>query len=391
MPPSVHASPTPKLSAFVAPIAVRAAALWILAVSFIKATKGGPGALPLIVRENPLGEDLTFYLTLSIEFAFSLAALVSTRVGWWLMMALLGVFLSVLAHLVWIGATSCGCFGGAIKFSPYQMLAVDAPLFVILLLARKGAWNSKAKLPLAALGAAMLIGALAPMFLVDNTGGAAPLPTDRSSEASPRSNGDSPNATTPSNPDARVASVDEPTPNESSTAASTSSEDPMSQGAPGPWKLPATKPRWVKLRPPEWVGKSIHQTELGAWMDTRSLPDTARWILFLQTCTHCRDYLNRLEAAFGSDPQVYVLVTLATEQDEAEGIIQQTPPHEAGALPPDIQWVVGPELPPWELVLEGGVVIEAIHHDVDEAGLDKRTHWRLEGDQLVESASQFQY
>ncbi len=367
MPPSVHASSAPKLSAYVAPLAVRAAALWILIVSYIKMDRGSPGALPLIIRENPLGEDLTFSLTLSIELAFSLVALFSTRIGWWLMVTLLGVFLTVLAHLIYIGATSCGCFGGAIKFSPYQMLAVDGPLFVTLLLARKGAWSSKAPTRWFTVLAALVLGAVAPWVYIDND----PVAPPTQSEA--------PVIQAPSAP--------------SGDAAASTGEAPAApvNQAPGPWKLPDSKPRWVKLRPSEWLGKSIHETDLGVWMDTRSVSDTGNWILYLETCTHCRDFLNWVTASFANDPKIYVLVKLSTEQDAAEGIIQQTPPHEAGALPPDIQWVVGPELPPWELVLENGVVIEAIHHDVNESGLDKRKTWRLEGGVPVESQNEIQY
>lgn len=370
MPPSVHASPAPKLSAYIAPLAVRAAALWILVVSFIKMDRGSPGALPLIIRENPLGEDLTFSLTLSIELAFSLVALFSTRIGWWLMMALLGVFLTVLAHLIYIGATSCGCFGGAIKFSPYQMLAVDGPLFAILLLARQGAWTAKAPKHWAALLAVFALGAATPWLYIDNEPAATPTQVETPSPAPQPQQPEQ-----PADPSTAVAAPD--------PSAAT--------GAPGPWKLPSSKPRWVKLRPSEWVGKSIHETDLGVWMDTRSVSDTGSWILYLETCTHCRDFLNWVTASFATDPKIYVLVKLSTEQDAAEGIIQQTPPHETGALPPDIQWVVGPELPPWELVLENGVVIEAIHHDVNESGLDTRKSWRLEGGVPVESQSQVQY
>lgn len=361
MTPSVHATAAPRLSTLAAPLAVRAAALWILVVSAIKMDRGSPGALPLILRENPLGEDLTFSLTLSVELAFALAALFSTRVGWWLMVSLLGVFLAVLAHLIYIGATSCGCFGGAIKFSPYQMLAVDAPLFVTLLAARRGAWTSKAPSRWFAVAAAFLVGAAAPWIYIDNEPAPAPTPL--------------------------VEAPQQPAPEPSSSQAPTAA--PVN--APAPWTAPDNKPRWVKLRPSEWVGKSIHDTELGVWMDTRSVTDTGNWILYLETCTHCRDFLNWVTASFANDPKVYVLVKLSTDQDAAESIIQQSPPHESGALPPEIQWVVGPELPPWELVLESGVVIEAIHHDVNEAGLDKRKTWRLEAGAVVESQSEFQY
>jgi hypothetical protein len=351
--------------------------MWVLVVSWIKMREGSPGALPIIVRENGVfDEDLTFALTLSVELGVSLAALFSVRVGWWLMTGLLTVFLAVLFHLIWIGATSCGCFGGAVKFSPYQMLAVDGTLFALLWWTRKAAGNTSTPSQLLT-AAALVIGAVTPWVAIDNSGGentTTPTPTNISTEDPSAAAGTTTPPPTPTDKPAEVATT-----------------TPQVAPTPQPWQLPATKPRWVKLRPPEWVGKSIHETELAKWLDTRSLSDTGRWVLFLQTCTHCRDYLNRVAAKFGEDPQVYVLVTLATEQDAAEGIIQQTPPHEAGALPPDIQWVVGPELPPWELVLEGGMVIEAIHHDVNESGLDKRKRFRLELGAVIEIPEQFQY
>ncbi len=380
MPPSVHASPAPKLSAFVAPIAVRAVALWVLYVSFIKMEDGSPGALPAFLRNNPLGGDLTFTLTIAIEFAFSLAALVSTRVGWWLMTALLTVFLAILAHLISIGATSCGCFGGAIKFSPYQMLAVDGPLFLVLLLARNGAWKSKARIPWALVGAAFLVGAAIPWLRISNEASSsddAPPPvTAGAGAAAGDATSKAPSQGDPDAPSSGAQNTDS-----NSAAPSTS----------GAWTPPTKKPRWVDIKPAEWVGKSIHDTPLGVWMDTRSYSDTGNWVLYFETCTHCRDFLNRLAAAFDTDPKPYVLVRMGTKQDEVEAVIQQTPPGETAILPPDVDWVPYPEAPPWELVLEGGVVIEAIHHDVNEMGLDKRTHWRLEGDKLVESPSEFQY
>lgn len=382
MPPSIHTSAEPKLGQLLAPWVVRATALWVLVVSWIKMTKGSPGALPIIVRENGVFDaDLTFALTLSVELGVSLAALFSVRLGWWLMTGLLTVFLAVLFHLIWIGATSCGCFGGAIKFSPYQMLAVDGTLFALLWWSRKAAGSTRTPSQLLT-AAALLIGVVTPWVAIDNSGGENAPPTANNTTS------ENAGASEPSSP---ATGANTPTPAPTDKPTEVAANTPQVAPTPQPWQLPATKPRWVKLRPPEWVGKSIHDTELAKWLDTRSLSDTGRWILFLQTCTHCRDYLNRVAANFGAAPDVYVLVTLATEQDAAEGIIQQTPPHEAGALPPDIQWVVGPELPPWELVLEGGIVIEAIHHDVNESGLDKRKRFRLEHGAVVEIPEQFQY
>jgi len=382
----------PSLARALAPHVVRAAALWVLVVSTIKMTKGSPGALPLIIRENPLGEDLTFSLTLMVEIGFSLAALLSPRIGWWLMSALLTVFLAVLFHLIWIGATSCGCFGGAVKFSPYQMLAVDGTCFALLMWTRKASWSSTARIAWLPTLVAAALGFAAPWVLIDNAGGAAaPKPT-APEQASANSAASNTTATSPA-AESASGSTSSTTP-ESSEPANASAESTPAPAAPptnAAWSLPATKPRWAKLRPPEWLGSSIHDTELGVWLDTRSQLDTANWILYLETCTHCRNFLNAAAGAWANDPKAYVFVRLATEQDEAEGIIQEKPPGETAALPNDIQWVVGPELPPWELVLENGVVIEAIHHDVSESGLDERKSWRLENGVVVETSESFQY
>ena len=64
--------------------------------------------------------------------------------------------------------------------------------------------------------------------------------------------------------------------------------------ASGKWKLPDSLPRWARLRPPEWIGKSIHETDLAVWMDTRAYPEDGTWILYLETCSHCADYLKAL-------------------------------------------------------------------------------------------------
>jgi hypothetical protein len=128
------------------------------------------------------------------------------------------------------------------------------------------------------------------------------------------------------------------------------------------WRLPERLPKWARLRPPEWIGKSIHATDLAIWLNTRQYPTDATWILYLETCTHCRDYLDELATNFANDPKIYVYVCLAQPGDDEASIIVRRPPGEIAKLPAEITWVVGPKSPPWELVLEDGVVKAAVSH-----------------------------
>jgi hypothetical protein len=344
------------------PLSVRLPALWVLAVSSIKMWKGSPNDIPLIVRENsPLGTDATFYATISIELAFALVALLHPRLGWLLMSALMTVFVAVLLYLISIGATSCGCFGGAISLSPAGMLAIDGSLFAFLLATRPWRSIARTRTPWPAILAAAAAGAAAPWVLVRNVTYEAPRPAPSSAAAS------APGAGTPAGtpdggltaPPAGTGAAPETGAPPQRPNAETGVLTPQA-GSAEEWKLPSPLPRWARLRPPDWVGKSIHESDLAIWMNTRLYPEDATWILYLDTCAHCRDYLRKLAAEFATDPRIYVLVKLATAEDEKAKQVDDKPPGEEAVLPVEVSWVVGPSLPPWELVLEGGIVKEAI-------------------------------
>ena len=374
--------PLAKLS----PLAVRLPALWILGVASIKLLAGSPADIPIFIRENPignaLGEQLTFQLIVATEVSFSLIALRSPRIGWWLMSALLTVFVGVLLKLIGEGATSCGCFGGAVKLSPFAMLGIDGTLFAFLLFTRPWAAIQKAPLPTAQLALLALVGIALPfpaLPMIDawrkeqrakdpQSARVEPATTEK-----PATNTNTSPSSTSTTPDKPVATKPPqlPTPpqlpksNPAAANARPNSSDGFltpSVDASGKWKLPDSLPRWARLRPPEWIGKSIHETDLAVWMDTRSYPEDATWILYLETCSHCADYMKALEANFGNDPKLYVFVRLSTDKDETEQVVKIKPPGEQAALPKEVTWVVGPELPPWELVLEGGVVRSATRH-----------------------------
>ena len=372
MKPADH--PFAKLS----PLAVRLPALWILGVALIKLTAGSPADIPIFIRENPLsqalGEQLNFQLIVAIELAFALVALFVPRIGWKLVSALLTIFVGVLLKLIAEGSTSCGCFGGAISLSPYAMLAIDGSLFAFLLFTRPWQALPAAPLPLARLALAALVGVVTPFValpLIDSWRKAQATPSAPTTP--PNTDTTAPGTTTPAG-DTSTSSPKLPAPpalpqlpksNPNAANARPNSADGFlvpSFDASGKWKLPDSLPRWARLRPPEWIGKSIHDTDLAVWMDTRAFPEDGTWILYLETCSHCADYLKELEANFGSDPKLYVFVRLATDKDETEQVVKIKPPGEQAALPKEVTWVVGPELPPWELVLEGGMVRSATRH-----------------------------
>jgi len=354
------------------PLAVRLPALWILGVALIKLVAGSPADIPIFIRENPLsqalGEQLNFQLIVATELAFSLVALLVPRIGWWLVSALLTVFVGVLLKLIAEGSTSCGCFGGAISLSPYAMLAIDGSLFAFLLFTRPWQAIPAAPLPLARVALGALVGVVTPFVALPLIDGArkTPAPASTSTDATAPTTtpaGETPGTTPKLPPPPALPQLPKTSPN-AANARPNSADGFLvpSFDASGKWKLPDSLPRWARLRPPEWIGKSIHDTDLAVWMDTRAYPEDGTWILYLETCSHCADYLKALEASFGSDPKLYVFVRLATDKDETEQVVKIKPPGEQAALPKEVTWVVGPELPPWELVLEGGVVRSATRH-----------------------------
>ncbi|MCY3001990.1 MAG: hypothetical protein NTV21_09310 [Planctomycetota bacterium] len=339
-------APTP--FALLSPLSVRLPALWVLGVASIKMFGGSPNDIPEFLRTSFLGPDMAFFGAIMVELSFALVALVFPRWGWMLMSALYAVFLGVLTHLIATGAASCGCFGGAVSLSPASMMAIDGSFLALMLATRP--WRAIPKGPTNWLVVALLagLGAAAPWILVENEQIEVPAPVQV--PPTPAASAPASNDTT----NGAGAGSQQPDANNAGT--------PPPAVAVGAWRLPEKFPQYVHLRPPEWVGKSIHETQLAVWMDTRAYPEDATWILYLETCSHCAEYLKQLEANFANDPKVYVFVRLSTDKDEVEQVVHIKPPGEQAALPKETSWVVSPQLPPWELVLEGGIVRSATAH-----------------------------
>jgi hypothetical protein len=300
-------------------VAVGLAALWVLGVSSIKLFLGTPSSLPPLVRDGWFGPDLNFRLSIAVELAFALVALIWPRRGFAPLALLYAVFVAVLVQLISQGAKSCGCFGGAITFPPALMISVDATLLVLMLAARPWKTISPGKPPYLALAAAVALAAIQPWIWI------------------------------PPQPPAPVAVP----------PIAGGPEEP-SPAAPTNAQAPVERPRYVVLEPEDWAGKSIHETELAPWLDTWSLPGDATWVLYFVSCEHCERYLQRLKSEFADDPKLYVMVELGEKDGEERRVVDpelDMPPGEHAKTPDDIQWVI---TPPWELILEGHTVKEAV-------------------------------
>ena len=101
-------------------------------------------------------------------------------------------------------------------------------------------------------------------------------------------------------------------PKESASASpSNSFSTPLIATQTPPWKFPTDIPPQVLLRPTQWIGKPLAQTELGRWTDTLLFPPDATVIIYYLSCNHCADHLKDLAAKQAADPQhapKYVLV-----------------------------------------------------------------------------------
>ncbi|MFT5152832.1 MAG: hypothetical protein ACI841_002831, partial [Planctomycetota bacterium] len=136
---------------------VRLACLWVAAGALYKLFAGSPADLPKIVRDqSPLSIAGTFRAAISIELVIVILCLFRPRAGWFLLVALFGVFDAILWPLVQAGETSCGCFGGTITIKPLYMMIIDSVLLVAILMGKP--WSSIPKRPLQPLILLPLIG-----------------------------------------------------------------------------------------------------------------------------------------------------------------------------------------------------------------------------------------
>ena len=334
---------------------VRAAGAWVLAGAVAKAFSSTPAELPAPVLALDFDPIAIIVLAAVVETVVAIVALILPRLGAIPMAALLGLFVTILVLHLRSGAESCGCFGGALPIPAWLVLVVDGTLLLGILATRawRGAMPRAAGRPGLA-GAAALICGLALGWMADHR-----LAALRPAEA--RNEGGA---------DARTASRAQPAvaasphvgsqPTTPSVAQSGASSPPP-PAAPAPWRLPETIPDQVLLRPTQWIGRRLAETELGRWTDTSAFPSDATLVIYYLSCNHCADHLRELAEQQAADPASsprYVLVQLPTPSGyKGRLFVDRVPEGLRVELPAAVKtWVI---TPPWDVTLRGGVVAGA--------------------------------
>jgi hypothetical protein len=156
-----------------ATIAVRCAAVWLLAGALAKLFLGTPKDLPELIRKlTPFDLDLTFHLVIAVELAIVWLCMLKPRWGWPVMLALFLFFEFVLGSQLAAGAKSCGCFGATIKVSPYLMVGVDGALLALLLATRPWKMIEGSGANPLVLAGAVAISAIVPWIAIPSQGDA---------------------------------------------------------------------------------------------------------------------------------------------------------------------------------------------------------------------------
>ena len=306
-------------------ILVRIAGLWVFAGALAKTFVGLPGDLPSPILQLDFDPLKVLVIAVAVETAIGLLAILAPRRGWIPIAALLCMFAAVLALHMRSGAESCGCFGGALLIPPALMLGIDAALLLgVLATALRGRpWQPQRAFAFIAIGALVASAILA--------------------------------ASTQSR-------LEKFQPKESASASpSNSFSTPIIATPAPPWKFPTDIPAQVLLRPTQWIGKPLAQTELGRWTDTLLFPPDATVIIYYLSCNHCADHLKDLAEKQAADPQhapKYVLVQLPTPAGYKGRIfVNELPTGLRVELPAQVKtWVI---TPPWDITVTGGIVARA--------------------------------
>jgi hypothetical protein len=303
------------------------AGAWIALGGILKTASGLPSDLPVPILALDLDPLLVLTLAAAVELLVGTLAIVAPRLGWLPTAGLLGLFIAILAGHWWQGGESCGCFGTAVALPPWVMLAVDALLLGGTLAAVRSqrclskttglsktglsTLDAPAKLALG-LGLALAVTAA---FLTDRRL-AALRPVETLAGATP----------------ARA------------------------------WSMPAALPEQVILRPSQWIGRPLADTEFGRWVDVSGFPADGRMILYYESCNHCADHLRELAAAQAADPADatnYLLAQMPTPKGYTGRLhVDRVPKAAAHVVLPELAkgYVI---TPPWDVFLAGGRVVRA--------------------------------
>ena len=307
----------------------------------LKTFTGLPSDLPVPILSLDLDPLLVLTVAAAVELLVGTAAIVAPRLGWLPVSALLSLFIAILAGHWWQGGGSCGCFGTSVALPAWLMLTIDAVLLGgTLATARRQSClsNSESESGLTRFAGSCLSKLDAPakiaLGLGLTLGLAAALLTDR-----------------------RLVSL-----RPAETIAAVPAPDLAGTTAPKAWSMPATIPEQVLLRPSQWVGKPLAETEFGRWVDVSAFPAKARMIVYYESCNHCADHLRDLAAAqdAGTDGgENLVLAQLPTPKGYTGRLhVDRVPKAAAHVVLPDVvqAYVI---TPPWDVFLENGRVVRA--------------------------------
>jgi len=314
---------------------------WILVGALFKLLWGTPNDLPEVVRDLPLDLGLTYRLAIGIELCVAAGALLRPRLAWPAVVALYGAFGAVLTTQILADEGSCGCLGSEVSLTPVQMASIDGVLLLGVLLSAP--WSARMK----GLHSAVLGTACAVLF-------ALPWMLDREV----------------SSPEELAAAIARARP-AGAEADGSASETPTEAPGGTPSKRPSKSKTYAVLDIEEWVDQSIYDTPLATAIGDAiyELPPDGLWVLWRWTCSACAEHLADLAVDPG-DHSFLVLVRLREEHDTDDNgavLIQPEGGHVFHAELPDT--VVYSLTTPGELVLEGGVIVEATEgagsHDHD--------------------------
>lgn len=304
-----------------ASLVVRLLGLWVLAGGVAKLLGGTPLDLPEPIRELGFGADTNFKLAIGVEISLGTLALLLPRFAWPFLLALVLVFLGILALLLQKGVENCGCFGSNWPIPPLGMIAIDGAFLVGLLVTKP--WCTIRPTPPYGkrMGAVALVAAAA--FLV---------PWYRFKQG----------------PTAPVSTVGD-------------------EGEPGVWRLPDESdwPEYQFWKVNDWVGKSIHETELAVWTDLSLLPifEDHTVILWRRNCSHCADHLRDLcnsPLPNGIPPVLIELPEEGSDVVDMDLLDMVIDPSFRAALPDGINWSV---TTPIQLEIRGGVIADVLDNE----------------------------
>jgi hypothetical protein len=328
---------------------VRVAGGWIALGGILKTVSGLPSDLPVPILALDLDPLLVLTVAAGVELLVGTLGLIAPRLGWIPVSGLLGLFIAILAGHWWQGGGSCGCFGTAVALPAWVMLAIDAVLLGgTLAAARRGKCLSR-------------------------TGQAKTGPARTGLSNINVSNINVPDLDTPAKlalglglalavaaaalTDRRLASL-----RPIEAVAAVPAPDLAGATAAKAWSLPSVLPEQVILRPSQWIGRSLADTEFGRWVDVTGFPPEGRMILYYESCNHCADHLRELAAAQAADPgdaTNYLLAQMPTPKGYTGRLhVDRVPKAAAHVVLPELAkgYVI---TPPWEVFLAGGRVTRA--------------------------------